>query len=133
MEGETRLLLDTMCALDRIFHVIGQQALVKFQDLGGEEALEALQQNQSEEVYLKAYELLTAHFECDDDSSSFDLDPLQEESFSFSLPAKQLFPSDAAAFDSPMTIHFSRTFGDSMLSPNSHNIMDVSITDFAQV
>jgi hypothetical protein len=135
MVEETNLLLAAMDALDRIFHVCGEAAVVNFEELDGEEPLQELQYVVEESVYLKAYHVLTKYFDVeesfdgdDDDLSSVGPEP--DDSLSFSLPSKQLFPGDVAAFGSPLTADAGRPFSGFVLSPN---LMDMSIGDIAQV
>jgi hypothetical protein len=132
MVQETKLLVTAMNALDRIFHICGKAAVVKFEELDGEGSLEELQSHLIEEVYLKAYELLTKYFDLgesfDDDISS--LGPPPDDSISFSLPSKQLFPAECAAFSSPLTTDVNRPFSGFELSPN---IMDMSLGDIVHV
>lgn len=122
----------TLAALDALYRLLdccGREAVVKFEEQCGEDLLEILMNHNNNAVYQKASGFRSRFF--DDFENSIDYDDefcgiapaLHDESFSFSLPSKQLFPAEGSSFyGSP--IPSIRQFGESTYSPN---ILDTSM------
>jgi hypothetical protein len=134
MECEVELIYSSLEALYKILFICRETAVVKFEELHGEETLNDLLYHQDEEIRLHSMDLLVEFFDCESICSSEDEDELScglrehDESFSFSLPSKQLFPTDCSMEGPPETP--ARRFGGFVSSPN---VLDMSIGETAHI
>lgn len=102
MDREVALLTAALGALERIFIVCGQHSLVLFDELGGLDPLEELQNHRSEQVYKMSVDLIKHFNDDDDDDIDVDISPaIFDESFSLELPSKQLFPDGSPSSTVP--------------------------------
>jgi hypothetical protein len=133
MESEVELINSSLQALFKILSICRETAVVKFEELHGEDILNDLLYHQDEEICSHAYDLLFEFFNCesicseDDDEFSCGLRE-HDESFSFSLPSKQLFPTDCSMEGPPATP--ARQFDGFVSSPN---LLDMSIGETAHI
>jgi hypothetical protein len=133
MECEVELISSSLEALYKILSVCRETAVVKFEELRGEDILNDLLYHQNEDICSHTYDLLLEFFNCesiyseDEDEFSCVLRE-HDESFSFSLPSKQLFPTDCSMEGPPETP--ARHFDGLVSSPN---VLDMSIGETAHI
>lgn len=134
MECEVELIYSSLEELYKILFICRETAVVKFEELHGEETLNDLLYHHDNEIHHLSKGLLSEFFDYESIYSSEDEDEFScglrehDESFSFSLPSKQLFPTDCSMEGPPETP--ARRFGGVVSSPN---VLDMSIGETAQI
>jgi hypothetical protein len=96
VQSDAKLLLVVLDAIEKLLQSneeFGRNYIALFEECGGIDNLENLQEHPNDDVYEKSGEILRLFFGGDDEEDQ-NLAPAQEDgTFSFGFPSKELFPA----------------------------------------